>query len=172
MALKCDRRWLPVFRCTYEAIILGDPGADSGARESLNRRKNMARRIVKNGEKSPWGQCLTRPVPNCRRRSGFWSVPENLCFSSTNQNPEPRRPFGTGLVRHCPRGLFSPFFTFLRAIFFRLFRISLAPLSAPGSPRMRGYRLDVRFGSLLGCLLIIFLKNHAAFPSKVTINVL
>ena len=28
----------------------------------------MARRKVKNGEKSPWGQCLTRPVPNGRRR--------------------------------------------------------------------------------------------------------
>ena len=42
-----------------------------GARESLNRRENMARRKVKNGEKSPWGQCLTRPVPNGRRRSGF-----------------------------------------------------------------------------------------------------
>ena len=42
-----------------------------GARESLNGRENMARRKVKNGEKSPWGQCLTRPVPNCRDRSGF-----------------------------------------------------------------------------------------------------
>ena len=42
-----------------------------GARESLNGRKNMARRKEKNGEKSPWGQCLTRPVPNGRRRSGF-----------------------------------------------------------------------------------------------------
>ena len=42
-----------------------------GARESLNGRKNMARRKVKNGEKSPWGQCLTRQVPNGRRRSGF-----------------------------------------------------------------------------------------------------
>ena len=27
-----------------------------GARESLNGRKNKARRKVKNGEKSPWGQ--------------------------------------------------------------------------------------------------------------------
>ena len=43
-----------------------------GARESLTGRKNMARRKVKNGEKSPWGQCLTRPVPNGRRRSAFW----------------------------------------------------------------------------------------------------
>ena len=32
----------------------------------------MARRKVKNGEKSLWGQCLTWPVPNGRRRSGFW----------------------------------------------------------------------------------------------------
>ena len=37
----------------------------------------MARRKVKNGEKSPWGQCLTRPVPNSRRSSDFWLVPEN-----------------------------------------------------------------------------------------------
>ena len=41
------------------------------ARKSLNGRKNVARRKVKNGEKSTWGQCLTRPVPNGRRRSGF-----------------------------------------------------------------------------------------------------
>ena len=47
-----------------------------GARESLNGQENMARRKVKNGEKSHWGQCLTRPVPNCRGRSGFWLVPE------------------------------------------------------------------------------------------------
>ena len=88
-------------------------GQIKGARESLNGRENMARRKVKNSEKSPWGQCLTRPVPNGRRRSVFWLVPENLCFSGTNQKPERWRPFGTGLVRHCPQGLFSPFFTFL-----------------------------------------------------------
>ena len=41
-----------------------------GARETLNGRKNKARRKVKDGEKSPWGQCLTRPVPNGRPRSG------------------------------------------------------------------------------------------------------
>ena len=41
------------------------------ARESLNGRENMARRKVKNGEKSPWEQCLTRPVPNGRRRPAF-----------------------------------------------------------------------------------------------------
>ena len=103
----------------------------------------MARRKVNNGEKSPRGQCLTRPVPNGRRRSVFWLVPEKHKFSGTNQKPERRRPFGTGLVRHCPQGIFSPFFTFLRAILFRLFRLSLAPpLSAPGSPRMFPGKID------------------------------
>ena len=101
------------------------------ARESLNERKNMARRKVKNGEKSPWEQCLTRPVPNSRRRSDFLLVPENFCVFLPNQKAEQWWPFGTGLVRHCPQGLFSPFFTFLRAIFFRSFRLSLAPTICP-----------------------------------------
>ena len=56
-------------------------GQIEGARESLNGRKNKARRKVKNGEKSPWWQCLTRPVPNGRGRSGFWLVPEKHKFS-------------------------------------------------------------------------------------------
>ena len=89
------------------------------------------RKKVKNVEKSPWGQCLTRLVPNGRPRSGFSLVPENLCFSGTNQKPERRRPFGTGLVRHRPQGLFSPLFTFLRATFFRPFRLSLVPTICP-----------------------------------------
>ena len=67
----------------------------------------MARRKVKNGERSPWGQCLT------------------------NHKAERRRPFGTGLVRHCPQGLLLPFFTFLRATFFCPFRLSLAPTICP-----------------------------------------
>ena len=54
-----------------------------------------------------------------------------MCFSGTNQKPERRRPFGTGLVRHCPQGLFSPFFTFLRALFFCPFRLSLFPTICP-----------------------------------------
>ena len=46
-------------------------GQIAGARESLNGRENIARRKVKKGEKSPCGQCLTRPVLNGHRRSGF-----------------------------------------------------------------------------------------------------
>ena len=97
------------------------------ARESLNRRKNTARRKVENGEKSPWGQ----KVPNSRRPSDFWLVPENCCVFLPTQKAERRRPFGTGLVRHCPQGLFSPFFTFLCAIFFCPFRLFLAPKICP-----------------------------------------
>ena len=101
------------------------------AMESLNGLKNMARRKVKNGEESPWGQCLIRPVPNGRRRSAFWLGRKTQKFSGTNQKSERRRPLGTGMVRHGPQGLFSPFFTFLRALFLRPFRLSLAPSICP-----------------------------------------
>ena len=51
--------------------ILGDPGGDSGGERKSKWKGNMARRKEKNGKKSPWGQCLARPVPNCRPRSAF-----------------------------------------------------------------------------------------------------
>ena len=39
-----------------EGYILGDPGADSGGEGKSKRAEtDMARRKVKNGEKSPWG---------------------------------------------------------------------------------------------------------------------
>ena len=130
--------------------MLGDPGVDSGGEGKSNGLgKNMARRKVKNDEKSPWGQCLTRPVPNGRRRSAFWLGRKTQKFSGTNQKSERRRPFGTGLVRHCPQGLFSLFFTFLRAIFFRPFRLSLAPTICPWVFE-DGQVLDFRFFLTLG----------------------
>ena len=65
-------------------IILGDPGADCGgerkSKRVLNGWEKMARRKVKNGEESAWGQSFTRPVPNGRGRSGFWLVPETFVF--------------------------------------------------------------------------------------------
>ena len=107
-------------------------GQIKGARESLNGRKNIyGTKKSKERREEALGTMYTRPVPNGRRFSGSWLVPENLCFSCTNQKPEWRRPFGTGLVRYCSRGLFSPFFTFLRAKFFRPFRLSLVPTICP-----------------------------------------
>ena len=58
-----------------------------GARESLKGRKNMARRKVKNGEKNPWGQCLTIPVT--KRSPPFWLLigfRKLLCFSFSAQS--------------------------------------------------------------------------------------
>ena len=72
-------------------------GQRVGARESLNGRKNMAQRKVKNGKKSPWGQCLTRQVPNGRRRSEIWLGRKTQKFSGTNQNSEQRRRSTRGL---------------------------------------------------------------------------
>ena len=50
--------------------ILGDLGADSGARKSRNGRKKSGRRKVKGKDKSPWGKCFSRVVPNGQARSG------------------------------------------------------------------------------------------------------
>ena len=48
-------------------------GQIKGVRESLNGRKNVARRKVKNVEKSPWGQCLTMSYQTSSKRSlPFW----------------------------------------------------------------------------------------------------
>ena len=52
--------------------ILGDQGPDGGRKGKFQTDgKKMAGRKEKKGEKNPWGQRLTRPVPNGRRRSGF-----------------------------------------------------------------------------------------------------
>ena len=111
----------------------------------------MAQRKVKNDEKSPWGQCLTRPVQNGRRRSAFFLGRKTQKFSGTNQKPEWQWPFGTGLVGHCPEGLFSPFFTFLRAIFFCPLKLSLAPTICPLGLRGwsgAGFQIFFNFGCI------------------------
>ena len=93
----------PLFCMKWACISSSETqGQIVGATERLNGRENMARRKVKNGEKSPWGQCLTRPVSNGHHRSAFWLGRKIQTFSGTNQKVERRPPFGTGLVRHCP----------------------------------------------------------------------
>ena len=55
-----------------------------GVRESLNERKNMARRKVKNGEKSSWGQTKSPPP--------FWlliGARKLLCFSAQSEGSRP-----------------------------------------------------------------------------------
>ena len=72
--------------------------------------------------------------------------------SGTNQKPEWRRLFGTGLLRHCPQGLFSPFFTFFVPYFSARLDFSSFPLSAPGSPRMCQHR---KCYSLKNCVALL-----------------
>ena len=111
--------------------ILGDSGADKGG-------EGKSKRAEKHGTKKSKDK-----------------------FSATNQKPERRRPFETGLVRHCPQELFSPslrsrrlqvvarYFqapatqaTSRRSLLFFVpcfsarLHFPSSPLSAPGSPRM------------------------------------
>ena len=49
------------------AIILGEPGADSGAEdENQNGREKIRGAKVRKKNTSPWGQTLYAPVPNGR----------------------------------------------------------------------------------------------------------
>ena len=87
-------------------------------------------RALNKTPKNPW----TKNSPPPPRQSPPFCLligQKNTKFSGTNQKAERRRSFGTGLVRHCPQGLFSLFFTFLRAIFFCPFRHSLTPTICP-----------------------------------------
>ena len=64
--------------------ILGDPGVDSGGEGKSKRAEKHGTK--KSAEKSPWRQCLTRPVPNGRRRSAFWLSRKTQKFPGTNHN--------------------------------------------------------------------------------------
>ena len=85
-----------------------------------------------------WSSCTLRVRTHemTLRSAALWLGRKTKTFSGTNQKPKRPRPFVTGLVRHCSQGLFSPFFTFLRAIFSARFDFLFSPLYAPGSPRI------------------------------------
>ena len=112
-------------------LILGDPGADSRGKEKSKRAAKYGTKKIKERREEPLGtmSCQTsskRSPPFClfigqKNKKVFWHQSE----------ARTARLFGTGLVRHCPQGLFSPFFSFLRAIFFRPFSLSHAPTICP-----------------------------------------
>ena len=92
-----------------------------GARESLNGRKNIYRR-KKSKERREESLGTMSYQTSSKRSPPFWLLIGArklvfFCFSDTNQKPERRPSFGSGLVRHCPQGLLSSFFTFLRSIY-------------------------------------------------------
>ena len=107
------------------------PRPDSGGEGKSKRAEKYGANKSKERREEPLG---TMSYQTSSRRSPPFCLfigKKTQKFSGTNQKPERRRPFGTGLVRHCPQGLFLPFFTFLRAIFSRPFRLSLAPTICP-----------------------------------------
>ena len=105
-------------------FILGDPGADSGGEGKYKRVGKYGMKKSKEWREEPQG---TMSYQTSSKRSPlFWLLigqKNTKVFWHCNQKPGRRRLFGTGLVRLCPQGLYSPFVTFLLcAIFFRPFR--------------------------------------------------
>ena len=112
--------------------ILGDPGADNGGEGKSKWAEKYGTKKSKEQREEPLGTMSYQT--SFKRSPPFWlliGARKLLCVFLPNQKAERQRPFGTGLVRHGPQGLFSPFFTFLRAIFFHPFRLSLAPTICP-----------------------------------------
>ena len=105
-------------------LILRDPGVDSGGEGKSKQAGKYGTKKSKERQEEP---LRTMSYQTSSKRLGR----KTQKFSGTNQKSEWQRPFGTSLVRHCSQGLFSPFFTFLRAIFSRPFRLSLAPTICP-----------------------------------------
>ena len=113
------------------AGILGDPGADSGDEGKSKRVEKCGAKKSKERREEPLGTMSYQT--SSRRSPPFWLLigARKLVFFWHQLEARTARPFGTGLVRHCPQGLFSPFFSFLRATFFHPFRLSLVPTIFP-----------------------------------------
>ena len=135
--------WFPILLCFFFKTLfpsshrvpsLETQGADSGGERKSKRTGKYGTKKSKEKREEPLGTM---------------SYQTSLKFSGTNQQPGRLWPFGSGLVRRCPQGLFSPFFTFLRAIFSHSFRLSLAPHYLPlglhGCSRSRRSKLAEMF---------------------------
>ena len=139
-----------IFHKMSPRTILGDPGADSGGERKSKWAGKYGTKKSKEQQEEPletmYYQTSSKwSPPFClligqKNTNVFWHQSEARMTATKvflpNQKAERQQPLGTGLVRHCPQGLFSPFFTFLRAIFSRPFRLSLSPTICPWPPRM------------------------------------
>ena len=106
--------------------ILGDPGANNGSEGKSKRAGKYGTKKSKERREEPLGTMSYQT--SSKRSPPFWLLIGQINTKVFWHQQEARTAaFGIGLVRPCPQGLFSPFFTFLRAIFFHSFRVSLAP---------------------------------------------
>ena len=111
--------------------ILGDPGADNGGKGKSKRAGKYGTKKSKERREEPLGTMSYQT--SSKRSPPFWlliGARKLLCFFAQSE-ARMAATVGSGLVRHCPKGLFSPFFTFLRAIFSWQFRIPLALTICP-----------------------------------------
>ena len=127
----------------------------------------MARRKEKNGEKSPWGQCLTRPVPNSRAvLASDWCQKTFLFFCPIKrQNGGDRLELVWQDI--VPRGSSRRSLIFFVPYFAARLDFSLPLLSAPGSPRMSKLMLShfCSFYSRLSFFLSSANINRVLFTS-------
>ena len=107
--------------------ILGNPGADSGCEGKSKRAEKYCTKKSKERQEEPLGTMSYQT--SSKRSPPFWLLIGQKNTKVFWHQSEARM---AGLVRRCPQGLFSPFFTFLlRAKFFRPFRLSHAPTICP-----------------------------------------
>ena len=110
--------------------ILGDPGADSGGEGKSKWAEKYRTKKSKEQREGPLG---TMPYQTSSKWSPSFCLligaRKLLCFSAQSEGRTAATVWNC-LVRHCPRGLFSPFFT---SIFFSPFRLSLTPTICPST---------------------------------------
>ena len=137
-----------------------------GARESLNGRENKVRKKVKNGEKSPWGQCLTRPV--LKRSPPFRLLigARKLVFFWRQWEARTAATVWNWSGKTLSQGAFLAvlYFSFV-PYFSTCLDFPSPPLSAPGSPRMHPklcgtilWLFVVVVVLLLFCLFVFFYR--------------
>ena len=111
--------------------ILGDPRADSGGEGKSKRVEKYGTKKSKERREEPLG---TKSYQTSSKRSQpFWMLigaRKLLCFSAQSEARMAATVWNWSGKTLSP-GIFSPFFTFLRAIFSRPFRLSLAPTICP-----------------------------------------
>ena len=131
LALQLILRWWQGFFSQFIYLarfsILGDPGADSGGEGKSKRegkygtkkKKRTARRVPGDNDLPDQFQTVAAVLP-----SDWAEKPKGFLAPIRSQNDRDSLEWSGKTLYP---GLFSPFFSFLRAIFSRPFRLSLAP---------------------------------------------
>ena len=110
----------------YPNIILGVPGADSGGEGKSKRVGKYGTKKSKERRKEPLGTMSYQT--SSKRSPPFWLLIGQKNTKVFWHQSEART---AATVWNWSGKTLSPFFTFLRAIFFRPFRLSLAPTICP-----------------------------------------